>query len=200
MIAYHTGMRLGEVLGLAWDCVDMDTETISVKRQLIYTVETGHAFGPPKTSSSVRSIPIGAELLATLKKWKVQQTANEVKHGRAYLYTYEDKSNRVWQMQKQEAPKKGMIRRALICTHENGKIITHGPFMQALRNHGINAHSLRHTHATICAENGAPSKGLAGRLGHSNTAITENLYTHETMRMQEKTLEAFEREKKKSVL
>lgn len=200
MIAYHTGMRIGEVFGLCWDCVDMERGIISVKRQIAYTKETGCFFGPPKTPSSIRRIPVGHELLALLKRWKAQQAANEMKRGKAYIYAYEDQKGRLWQMQKQARPDDGMVLRSLVCTQNSGKAVTRSTFTYALEKIGINAHSLRHTHATICAENGAPAKGLAGRLGHSNTAITENLYTHETEAMQEAALDAFEKSIQKSAL
>jgi integrase len=200
MIAYHTGMRIGEVLGLSWDCVDLEKGIASVKRQVFYARETGISFGLPKTASGLRSIPIGGELLALLKRWKAQQAANEMKHGKAYIYAYEDPNGHLWQMQKQVMPEKGMERRFLVCTTENGKAINASTLERAMRMHGTNFHSFRHTHATLCAESGAPAKGLAGRLGHSNTAITENLYTHETERLQESTLNAFEKSIQKSVL
>ncbi len=199
-IAYHTGMRIGEVFGLAWDCVDLEKGIVHVKRQTYYTVRTGLRFGPPKTETGIRSIPIGDELLSLLKRWKVQQSANEVKHGKAYMYIYEAEDGGLWQMQKQATPAKGMQRRPLVCTTGDGKPVNESSFMYALRGHGINSHSLRHTHATLCAESGAPAKGLAGRLGHSNVAITEDLYTHETELMQERTLEAFESNIKNNVL
>ena len=200
MISYHTGMRIGEVLGLCWDCVDMEKGVISVVRQIRSVSGTGNTFALPKTASSVRDIPIGDELLSLLRRWKAQQAVSEMKRGRAYIYAYEDKNGLMWQMQKQAKPDKGMVLRPLVCTRNSGKVVSRATFMQALERVGINSHSLRHTHATICAESGAPPKGLAGRLGHKNTSITENLYTHETETMKEAALDAFERAIKKSVL
>ena len=200
MIAYHTGMRIGEILGLAWDCIDMETGVVSVKRQLTYVPETGYMFGLPKTQSSIRDIKIGAGLLSLLRRWKSQQAANEVKHGGAYFYAYEAKDGGLWQMHKQIQTEKGMTHHALVCTNENGKTVCRNTFVYQLHIRGINSHSFRHTHATVCAENGAPPKGLAGRLGHSTTNITENLYTHETEEIQKSTLEAFERNTGKGVL
>ena len=86
-------------------------------------------------------------------------------------------------MHKQAQPGKGMTRRALVCTDERGKAIPEKSLSQKLKQHGVNAHSFRHTHATICAENGAPPKGIAARLGHSTPIITETLYTHGTDKM-----------------
>ena len=48
-------------------------------------------------------------------------------------------------------------------------------------------HSFRHTHATQLIENGASAKGVAERLGHADATITQNLYTHNTQKLQEET-------------
>lgn len=197
LLSYNTGMRMGETLGLTWDCVDLEKRIISVERQLIYiNSEIGHMFGEPKTATSRRAIPIDEKFTSLLRQWKARQAANEMGAGRKYFYVYEDKDGRAWQAAKSFQPK-GMIRRPLVCTYADGKFIIRSPLCVLMANHGLNFHSLRHTHATICAENGAPAKGLAGRLGHSNTQITENLYTHETRRMQDETLQAFTRAKRK---
>lgn len=42
-------------------------------------------------------------------------------------------------------------------------------------------------------ENGAAAKGVARRLGHHSTEITQDLYTHETEKRKRDTLEVFER-------
>ena len=39
-------------------------------------------------------------------------------------------------------------------------------------------HSLRHTFATRCFENGIPPKVVQGYLGHSTIQMTMDLYTH----------------------
>ena len=41
-------------------------------------------------------------------------------------------------------------------------------------------HSLRHTHATVLLENGAPLKYIQQRLGHKKIDITINVYQHLT--------------------
>ena len=47
-------------------------------------------------------------------------------------------------------------------------------------------HSLRHTHATMLVENGAPLKYVQLRLGHKKIDVTMNIYQHltETLRKQ----------------
>ena len=190
LIAYHTGMRIGEIFGLTWDSVDLVAGTVTIERQLL-RLTGGECFGPVKTSTSLRTIPIDGELIAALKKWKARQAADEMRTGPSYLYAYEAKDGKLWQLPKGMEPTEGMTRRPMICTTMKGQVFSRLSLMAALRNHGLNSHSFRHTHATICAENGAPPKGIAGRLGHSSTAITENLYTHETEKMQMETIAAF---------
>ncbi|MBR1645973.1 MAG: tyrosine-type recombinase/integrase [Selenomonadaceae bacterium] len=55
----------------------------------------------------------------------------------------------------------------------------------------LNAHSFRHTHATQLIEQGATPNGVAGRLGHANTQITQDLYVHNTQKLQKDTAEIF---------
>lgn len=192
MIAYHTGMRLGEVLGLCWDCADLDRKSISVNCQSVYTPETGYVFAPPKTSASVREIPIDTPLVSLLRRWKAQQSANEMERGKAYYYVYEAEGGRIFHLQKQTPPPEGMERRFPVCTDKDGRL-AHGSIVKRqMKEHGVNFHSFRHTHATICAENGAPPKGLAGQFGHKTTNLKENLYTHETQRIQQETMAVFE--------
>ena len=195
-IAYHTGMRVGEVLGLCWDAVDVDAGTVEVKRQIIYTPATGDMIGPPKTKSSVRTIPIDGDLLALLRRWKAAQAKTELAAGKSYLYAYEDTEGRLWHISKGQQPGEGMVRLALVCTGKQGHAASERTLRYHLAKHGLNSHSFRHTHATLCAEAGAPAKGLAARLGHSSTALTQDLYTHETERMRRETLDAFEAAKK----
>ena len=55
-----TGMRGAEMRGLTWDRVDLVKGVVTVDRQLITRNATKLEWGPPKTTSSVRTISIGA--------------------------------------------------------------------------------------------------------------------------------------------
>ncbi|MBR2214397.1 MAG: tyrosine-type recombinase/integrase [Selenomonadaceae bacterium] len=197
VIAYHTGMRLGEVIGLAWDAVNLDEATISVIRQVVPTRRRGLVFSVPKTKTSIRTIPIDDELVEILRRWQERQTENEQTYGESYSYCYEDATSRIWQFPKNQPVTEEMTLRQMVCTNKCGRVVRRDTVMRCLRLNGLNSHSFRHTHATLCAENGAPAKGLADRLGHSNTNLTENLYTHTTDKMQKETLSAFSRATKR---
>lgn len=68
-IALGTGMRLGEVFGWCWDCVDLDRSIISVRRS-IQAGAKEQLFQETKTKTSRRSIPISKELQEDLRAYK----------------------------------------------------------------------------------------------------------------------------------
>ncbi|MGB9859715.1 MAG: tyrosine-type recombinase/integrase [Moorellaceae bacterium] len=43
---------------------------------------------------------------------------------------------------------------------------------------GVRYHDLRHTHSTLLMSWGIPTKVISERLGHSNTQITDDIYSH----------------------
>ena len=191
IIAYHTGMRLGEVLGLCWDAVDLEKRKISVIRQLTQTSK-GLYFGTPKTKTSVREILIDSRLVSVLKEWKKAQAQNELTQGASYFHAYEDEKGGLWQISKNQDPPEGFILRRLICVDKSGKTVSRQGIARAFRKYGVNFHSLRHTHTTMLIEGGAIAKDVAARLGHTDATITQNLYTHDTEEMQKNTVELFE--------
>lgn len=65
LLAFHTGMRLGEVCGLTWRDVDLDHRVLYVERQRTNTGE----IAPLKTKSSRRSLYIDSVIAARLEKW-----------------------------------------------------------------------------------------------------------------------------------
>lgn len=57
-LAAGTGMRYGEVAGLMVDRVDFLRRKVTVDRQLVTVPGRPVELGPPKTESSVRTIPL----------------------------------------------------------------------------------------------------------------------------------------------
>jgi integrase len=49
VLAIHTGLRQGELLGLKWDDLDLEDGSLQVRRTLSIT-KSGHVFTSPKTS------------------------------------------------------------------------------------------------------------------------------------------------------
>ena len=189
LLLYHTGMRISEVLGLTWDNVDLDEKIITLNKQILYFSKRGYFFTTLKTKASERYIVIDDFLVGELRRWKHQQSENEDSAGNSYVYIYCSTENKMIQQSKSLTTEYN--RAEMVCTRIDGHAVLKNMLSKIFRDEGINAHSFRHTHATTLIENGATPKGVAGRLGHSNIFITQNLYTHNTRKLQDDTAEIF---------
>ena len=75
-VALGTGMRIGEILGLTFDCVDFENGYISVEKTLCYLPNGGEAiyeFHPPKTRAGRRQIPMTEEVRDALLEQKARK-------------------------------------------------------------------------------------------------------------------------------
>lgn len=84
-IALFTGMRLSELLGLQWKCVDFKQGTIKINKQLLLKrgKDTQRTLGPPKNDKP-RTIKPPQAVLDTLKAVRKQQTAWRLAAGPAW--------------------------------------------------------------------------------------------------------------------
>ena len=192
LLLYHTGARLGEVISLTWQDIDFANKRINLHQQIAYTVKRGYFFSTLKTEASNRYVIVGDFLLSELKRWQLQQRENEKYFGNSYVYIYREADGHIERLSK-SLPAPDGEKVTLVCTRANGKIIRRGAIDEILVAEGLNAHSIRHTHITQLIENGAIPKGVAGRVGHTNTQITQNLYTHNTAKLQEETYAIFDK-------
>lgn len=69
-IAVNTGMRIGEILGLTWNKIDLTNNEISVERQWKKNNDNIFTFGDLKHVNSERKIPISKDVCKVLKSYK----------------------------------------------------------------------------------------------------------------------------------
>lgn len=65
-----TGLRFGEVVGLTWDCILWKKMEIKTYRRYD---SNRYRWIPPKTETSIRTVPIDKNTLEVLKKMKLEQ-------------------------------------------------------------------------------------------------------------------------------
>jgi len=190
LLLYYTGMRLSEVLGLAWSDIDFEAKKIKLSRQIVYLQKRGYFFTTPKTESSKRNIFTDDYLIEELKRWQSQQIENEKLFGGTYVYTYQENDGHIVRRAKGlPAPVGEKV--SLICVQNNGKLVLKEFAVKLLRSEGLNTLSFRHTYATRLIENGVISEDVSGRLGHKNSDSTFNVYVHNTPKVQEKLANIF---------
>ena len=81
-----TGMREGEILGLKWSCVDFDSGTILIDKQLRKDQKKGgeYYYSPPKNGKS-RTITPAPVVMDILKDHKKQQKVQDEKLGPVWV-------------------------------------------------------------------------------------------------------------------
>ena len=70
MVAAHTGMRRGEVLGVTWRDLDLDANRLSV-RQAVITVEYQVTIADVKTGTARRTIDLDERTVDALRAWRL---------------------------------------------------------------------------------------------------------------------------------
>ena len=87
-IAYHTGLRAGEVCGLIWDDINFEGKYLTVRRAMYYDNETGcWELKTPKSGKS-RTVDFGEHLAQVLKKAKTDQLREQMRYGQLYQHHF----------------------------------------------------------------------------------------------------------------
>jgi integrase len=163
VLAVHTGMRRGELLGLKWDDVDLENATVRVRRTLT-RIDNGRrlALGPPKNKKSRRTVRLTERAVEALRS-HLERQLEEIE---ALGDLYKDQG--------------------LVFTTEAGTLINPSNLRQRslaslLKRAGlpqITFHDLRHTCASLLFQKNVHPKLVQELLGHASVAITLDTYSH----------------------
>lgn len=152
VLAAGTGMRQGEVLGLTVDRVDFLRRRVIVDRQLVTVAGSRPQFGPVKTESSNRTIPLPQVVVDELAK----HIAIFPPGVEGHLFTTNAGSpvrrstwGEMWRPVATEAGVEGRV-----------------------------FHDLRHYYASLLIRHGESVKTVQERLGHASAVETLDTYSH----------------------
>lgn len=155
ILCLYTGLRIGELLALEWNDIDLIKEELYVTKTCYDSKgDDGISYriiGTPKTESSTRIVPIPKKLIPHLKEIKKRSTSKYVIGNGDKIITV-----RSYQRSFELLLKK-----------------------QKIPHHGF--HALRHTFATRAVECGMDVRSLSEILGHKNPTITLKRYVHSFM-------------------
>ncbi len=172
LIALHTGIRVGELSGLTWKDIDLEEEILYIRRNLLRVHRSGETrtnanvtkvvAQKPKSSDSVRIIPLPPGLIPVLRQHQ--------KEGSAYVVS----------------GVKAAWAEPRTIQYRFGKIL------QKCQIEYFNFHMLRHAFATRCVSMGVDVKSLSEILGHSNIQLTLNLYVHSTIQQKRLLMQQYD--------
>ena len=205
-LAFSCSLRLGEVLGLTWDCVDISPEAIEENRAYVYinkestrvdkeaivdldgkdiilvfpertkSNSTVRVLKTPKTESSVRKVFLPRSVAQILVGWKAEQLRLKNLLGEEYM-DY-----------------------GLVIATSNGMPVggssIRNAFNRLIEEHDLPKvvfHSLRHTSVTYKLKlNGGDIKAVQGDSGHSQINMVTDVYSHIIDEDRRKNAEMFE--------
>ena len=166
MFMIDSGCRRGEVVGLMWDAVDLTTGEVKIFRNAQYTSGKGTYITTTKNRKN-RVLYLNPTVLSVMREWKREQAR--------YLLA------------------QGYPREGYCFTRENGKVLNPQAPTSYLARFGkkygiqnLHPHALRHTMATISIANGADIVSVSEKLGHSETSVTLDVYSHVNKKAQKR--------------
>lgn len=167
LLSLRLGLRIGEVCALRWEDFDLDDNLLHIQNTVTRVgSKPGDQgargqlhIGSAKTAASRRTIPLPHWLMPVLSNVKKTSVSDYVISTKPDFLSPRTFEYRFHRLLDQ-------------C---------------GLRS--VNYHTLRHSFATRCIENGMDVKTLSELLGHSNVSITLNIYVHSSIERKRTELE-----------
>ena len=169
-LVLFTGLRLGELLGLRWEDIDMQYGVLHVRRTLnrlnkvqraANEASTEIVIQSPKSENSVRSIPLIPAVLQDLQSWRALQKQEQAEMGDRYVESGFVVTN----------PYGGYVEPRTFKDYYEQMLVQSG-----LRH--FTFHALRHTFASRAMEQKMDAKTLSVILGHYSVSFTLDTYAH----------------------
>ena len=173
LLDVFSGLRLGELMGLFWENINFEDNTIEVIKANQYLAGIGNFDKKTKTESSRRVLSMSPSVMLLLKDYRKWWLEQKVKCGNEW-----QKELKVEQGEKYRDPER------LFVTWNGMPMYTYTLttwFPKFLDRHGlpkITPHGLRHTSATLLEASGLNIAAISKRLGHSKTSTTMDIYVH----------------------
>lgn len=179
MIAFMlaTGCRIGEVIGLTWNDINLDKGIVSINHQIIYKKiisegVTKHYADKPKNRTS-RIIPLQRDIITILSQYKMQTYFISKSND----YGVDGYSNFVFLNNEMKLYTPNTLTRVFHSLRDSYNK-THDEKDGDILLPDFSAHTFRHTFCTRMAENGMDIKVLQEIMGHKTIAVTMQVYNH----------------------
>lgn len=165
-ILFHTGMRISEFCGLTLKDIDIENRVVNIDHQLQRTSDMKYIVAETKTNAGKRKIPITEDVAAMFQAIIEDRAAPKVEKiidGYSGFLFYD----------KEGKPLVALHWQNRFNSMVNKYNDTHQVLMPK-----ITPHICRHTYCSNMAKSGISPKTLQYLMGHSDIAVTMNVYTH----------------------
>ncbi len=177
VLAVHTGMREGELLGLKWEDVSLDGEEPVLRLRRALVREAGKvALGELKTPKSRRQVRLTRAAAGALRAHLARQMEEIERAGPSYRAG-------------------GLVFATESGSPINPSNLRNRSFKPLLRRAGLAGicfHDLRHTCATLLLTRNVHPKLVQELLGHATISMTLDTYSHFLPSMGDQTVRAME--------
>ena len=193
-LTLNTGMRKGEVIGLDWNNVDLNNNTLTIVDNSQYIPGKGIIFQSTKRKSSDRTISIPAYVSDMLRELKAQQRENRLNAIHLWTANPDNPAEKYCENHAScSRPCTGFCSKHCrlfkecnrVFVNEIGHPIHPDTPRKNLQKVGekaglpkITVHGLRHTAASLFIKDGNSIPDVAAFLGHSNARTTTAIYAH----------------------
>jgi len=157
-LLYGSGMRPAEMYALQWQDVDLENHTVTINKALQFSKSRIATVGLPKTDKSIRTIPLPDFVIGSISALK-----SKGKH----------------------------LPTETIFGAENGKLRTRSAYrniftviMHKLKLTDITPYMMRHNYCTQCFLDEVDIKTCQYLMGHSDTKMVLEVYTHISKQIQ----------------
>ena len=175
VVAFETGLRIGELCSLSVDCIDLTKNVLYVKRTFNFDKEECEPYySKPKTKKSIRVVPLTSKAQVAIRRQMMRsQSLPSSKKEFDDLLFRNKKGNPFNHREVNRACKRitnNINSDREINSIENGKDFCEFPNMHI--------HMTRHTFATKCVRKGLKPEYLQVIMGHSRISTTLSYYVH----------------------
>lgn len=171
-LALLCGLRTAEIFGLKWDDIDFERNVVKIRRNRLYEAKIGYYEKEPKTKTSKRDVPMPNDLVKELqsyKNWFRIASPDFDDHP----YDFYIASN---------LKREPLYIQALLNWVKQTE--------DACGLKHVSPHGLRHTYCSILLSNNVPIQTVSKYMGHSDSTITLQVYSHFIPDTQEKAVSA----------
>jgi integrase len=160
-VALACGLRMGEILGLRWQDIDLEHGQIVIARALQRQKGHGLVLTETKTDRSRRTVALPTPLIESLRVHRIRQVKERLAAGSRWH-------------------DRGLVFASTVGSGLEPRNL-HRAFKAVLTKAGlpdIRFHDLRHSAASLMLAQGIHLRVVMEVLGHSSISVTANTYSH----------------------